>query len=104
MVGIWYQCHNVEEVAKQVGADQTTVRRNLRKAGIDTAPRALTAADVQEIGQLADQGLSCRQIGARVDWTHGTVAKAIRLYRSDMVERAPQRAPGVSRIETTEDR
>lgn len=80
MVGIWYECRNVEEVARQVGADQTTVRRNLRKVGVDTSPRVLTDADVEQIGQLADTGLSCRQIGERVDWTHGTVAKAIRLY------------------------
>ncbi|MDF3285324.1 helix-turn-helix domain-containing protein [Gordonia sp. N1V] len=81
MVGIWYQCHNVEEVARQVGADQTTVRRNLRKVGVDTSPRVLTDDDIQQIGQLADAGHSCRQIAARVGWTRSTVAKAIRLYR-----------------------
>lgn len=84
MVGLWYQCRNVEQVARLVGADQTTVRRNLRKVGIDTSQRRMTDADVQEIGRLAAEGLSCRQIGARVGWTHGSVASAIRRYRSSV--------------------
>ena len=53
MVGLWHQCRNVEEVARLVGADQTTVRRNPRKVGIDTSPRRMIDADIQEIGRSA---------------------------------------------------
>ncbi|MDL9944609.1 helix-turn-helix domain-containing protein [Gordonia sp. ABSL11-1] len=83
MVGLWYQCRNVEEVARLVGADQTTVRRNLRKVGVDTSPRRMTNDDIQKIGRLADEGLSRRQIGDKVGWTHGAVANAIKRYSGD---------------------
>lgn len=66
----WYQCRNVEKVDLLVGAGQTTVRWSLRKVGVDTSPRRMTDADFGEVGRLADEGMSCRQIGAQ--WTGHT--------------------------------
>lgn len=63
-----------------MGAHESTVRRNLRKAGIDTAPRVLEAKDITQIGQLSEQGLSIREIEKVVGWTRGSVMKGIRLY------------------------
>lgn len=80
MVGLWWQCGNVAKIGRIVGAHESTVRRNLRKAGIDTAPRVLEVKDIEEIGKLSEQGLSIREIEKLVGWTRGSVMKAIRLY------------------------
>lgn len=80
IVGLWWQCGNVAEIGRIVGAHESTVRRNLRKAGIGTAPRVLEAEDITEIGQLSEQGLSIREIENVVGWTRGSVMKGIRLY------------------------
>ena len=81
MVGLWWQCGNVAEIGRIVGAHESTVRRNLRKAGIDTTPRVLEAKDIEEIGKLSEQGLSIREIEKVVGWTRGSVMKGIRLYK-----------------------
>lgn len=66
---------------------ESTVRRNLRKAGIDTAPRVLEVKDIEEIGQLSEQGLSIREIEKVVGWTRGSAMKGIRLHRTERPSR-----------------
>lgn len=81
MVGLWHQCGNVAEIGRIVGAHESTVRRGLRKAGIDTSPRILEIGDIQRIGELNTQGLAIREIEKIVGWTHGSVVKGIKLYK-----------------------
>jgi IS30 family transposase len=67
-------------LARKHGLHRSTVARKLRRAGVPTGQRKLSASHelVAEIAELRDRGLSLREIGKRVGISHPSVHRLMR--------------------------
>ncbi len=67
------------DIARDFGITEWTVQNVRKRAGVPTRPHGMNVADIDQAAQLKAQGVSIRQISARLGFDAKTVAKYLRL-------------------------
>ena len=77
----WHDGNGIAAIIRALGWDNTTVRKYLLAAGIDTSTNPAPDQRDREIIRLHGEGKTTRQIASAVGCSHSTASVIIKKYR-----------------------